>query len=292
MTIDKYLSKNILITGGTQGLGLSLAKKLITDGANVIVCGRTDEDLQKTKLLLDAINIHKKQILVFKADISKFEEVQKLHSYIQSKIGNINALVNNAGIIGPIHKFLDVQLKDWVRTVEVNLLGSIFTIKEFLPEMLSQKKGKIVQISGGGATSEISGMSSYASSKTAIVRFMETLACEYQNSGVDFNSVSPGMLKTRMLFQMSKAKPDNLGQELHSKTIKALKEPQDSMEEACRLIAFLCSEKSNGISGKLISAVWDRWEEWPNHLDELTKSDIYTLRRITGRERSSDWGDK
>jgi 3-oxoacyl-[acyl-carrier protein] reductase len=162
---------------------------------------------------------------------------------------------------------------------------------QVLPSMISQKKGKVIHISGGGATSPLYGMSSYAASKAAAVRLIETLAIEYEDSGVTFNSLAPGMLKTKLLDQMLDAGPDRIGRNLFTKSLAKAESPTDSTPQTINLINFLASDASIGITGKLISAEWDNWAEWPSHLHEIKNSDVYTLRRITGRDRDQEWGD-
>jgi NAD(P)-dependent dehydrogenase (short-subunit alcohol dehydrogenase family) len=164
-------------------------------------------------------------------------------------------------------------------------------IKKFLPDMVKNGFGKVIQLSGGGATSPLEGMTSYASSKVAIVRFLESISKEYLDSGVDFNSVAPGMMRTRLLQQMVDAGPDVIGPALHDKSKDLVNSAADSSVLACKLILFLCSERSRGISGKLISAQWDNWQTWPEHIRELVNSDVFTLRRITGKDRNFHWGD-
>ena len=134
-------------------------------------------------------------------------------------------------------------------------------------------------------------MSIYAASKAAAVRFIETLALEYRDSGVSFNSVAPGMLKTKLLDQMLDAGPDRVGANLFTKSLAKAEGSIDTSSQAIKLIDFLASENSVGITGKLISAEWDNWIKWPNQLEEIADSDVYTLRRITGRDRGQEWGD-
>jgi NAD(P)-dependent dehydrogenase (short-subunit alcohol dehydrogenase family) len=157
--------------------------------------------------------------------------------------------------------------------------------------MLSREDGKVIHISGGGATAPLFGMSSYAASKAAAVRFIETLALEYKDSGITFNSVAPGMLKTKLLDQMLEAGPNRIGGNLFTKSLAKREAPNDTSQQAISLIDFLSSRSSIGITGKLISAEWDNWSEWPNNLDQLKNSDLYTLRRIAGRDRGQQWGD-
>ena len=134
-------------------------------------------------------------------------------------------------------------------------------------------------------------MSSYAASKAAAVRFIETLALEYSDLGITFNSVAPGMLKTKLLDQMLEAGPNRIGAYIFTKSLAKAEGPSDTSQKAISLIDFLSGESSIGITGKLISAEWDHWAEWPNNLELLKNSDLYTLRRITGRDRDQQWGD-
>jgi 3-oxoacyl-[acyl-carrier protein] reductase len=214
-----------------------------------------------------------------------------MYSELQKLDIHIDVLICNAGLIGPINRLLENDLHDWELAFNVNFYGTFNLVMQFLPSMISQKKGKVIHVSGGGATSPLYGMSSYAASKAAAVRLIETLAIEYEDTGVTFNSLAPGMLKTRLLDQMLDAGPDRIGRNLFIKSLAKAESPTDSTSQAINLIDFLASDASNGITGKLISAEWDNWAEWPNHLHEIKESDIYTLRRITGRDRGQDWGD-
>ena len=99
------------------------------------------------------------------------------------------------------------------------------------------------------------------------------------------------MLKTKLLDQMLDAGPDRIGGNFFAKTLAKAESPTDSTLQAIDLIHFLASEASIGITGKLISAEWDNWTKWPSHLSEIKTSDLYTLRRITGRDRGQTWGD-
>ena len=109
---------------------------------------------------------------------------------------------------------------------------------------------------------------------------------------IDVNAVAPGALNTRMLDEVIEAGPDKVGQLLYERSINQKKAGGAPLDVGAGLAVFLASDASNGITGKLISAVWDRWENWPAHLEELITSDVYTLRRITGSDRGMPWGDK
>ncbi len=135
-------------------------------------------------------------------------------------------------------------------------------------------------------------ISAYAASKAAIVRFAETLAEEVRGSGIDVNCMAPGALNTRMLDEILEAGPQKVGQAYYDRCVAQKQSGGAPMERAAELALFLASDAGNGISGKLIAAIWDDWERWPEHVDALRASDAYTLRRITGRDRGLAWGDK
>jgi 3-oxoacyl-[acyl-carrier protein] reductase len=164
--------------------------------------------------------------------------------------------------------------------------------REVLPTMKQQGYGKIIQLSGGGATKPMPRTSAYAATKAAIVRFAETLAEEVRGTGITVNSIAPGAMNTRMLDEMLAAGPEKLGEAHYAHLVKQQQSGGDSPEDAADLAVFLASAAGDGITAKLISAKWDNWRDFPAHGDELNKSDVYTLRRIAGRERDMSWGDK
>jgi 3-oxoacyl-[acyl-carrier protein] reductase len=135
-------------------------------------------------------------------------------------------------------------------------------------------------------------ISAYAVSKAAIVRFTETLAEEVRGTGIDVNAIAPGALNTRMLDEVLEAGPDKVGKAFYERSLKQKESGGVPIDRGAELALFLASKASDGITAKLISAVWDDWERWPEQLNELSSSDTYTLRRITARDRGFEWGDK
>jgi len=247
--------------------------------------------VEKTQIRLRHLSKPGQIILGFSIDVTDRGAVSAMMEEIISLKLSVNRLVCNAGVIGPIEKFLETDFDKWIDSFNINLFGTLNIISEVLPNMLREGTGKIVHVSGGGATSPLPGMTSYAASKIAAVRFIESLAVEYQDTGVSFNSVAPGMLKTKLLDQMLEAGAAKIGDRLFEKSTEKARDEFDSTEKAIALIEFLTSAESNGITGKLISAEWDNWREWPMHLETLQSTDVYTLRRVTGRDRGASWGD-
>jgi NAD(P)-dependent dehydrogenase (short-subunit alcohol dehydrogenase family) len=281
----------VFISGGTSGFGLKLVEHFVRKGRSVIFCGRNQATIDQTLAELEKLVVKNRKILGFQADVGKSLEVSAMFEIIKNSGTAIDVLICNAGVIGPINKFLECDQEKWLSAFETNLYGTSNLILEALPDMLVRQFGKIIHVSGGGATSPLFGMSSYAASKAAAVRFIETLAFEYADSGVTFNSIAPGMLKTKLLDQMLKAGPKRIGNNLFTKSILKSNGSDGIPALAIQLVDFLASDLSQGINGKLISAEWDDWSDWPQHLAELKDSDIYTLRRIVGRDRGKEWGD-
>lgn len=280
-----------LVSGGTSGLGLKIALNMASQGKSVIICGRKVDSVQ---IAIEQLKILKKEeqiLLGFDCDVSDKKSVDAMFRELNKKNIQIEALICNAGVIGPINKFLECDAKVWVEAFNINLYGTVNLIHAALPGMICRKSGRIIHISGGGASAPLFGMTSYAASKIATVRLIETLSLEYKEFGVTFNSIAPGILKTKLLDQMIEAGPDRIGATLFNKSSLKLSEQIDSTKKALELVDFLISKQSSSVTGKLISAEWDNWSQWMNHEKELNNSDVYTLRRIVGRDRNITWGD-
>jgi NAD(P)-dependent dehydrogenase (short-subunit alcohol dehydrogenase family) len=160
-----------------------------------------------------------------------------------------------------------------------------------LPHFKRAGYGKIVQLSGGGATSPLPMLSAYAASKAAVVHFMETLAAETRPHCIDINSISPGVLDTRLLDDIVAAGPARAGADFHARMLAQKAQGGVPLDKGAELAVFLGSSASDGITGKVISAVWDPWSALPEHLEDLRRTDVYTLRRIVPRDRHLSWGD-
>jgi len=284
-------NRTALITGANQGLGKAIAHAFVLAGANVFLCARDESKLAEVQTELQGFCKTGQRVEAMRADVSKRDDVDRLVSSALANFSQIHILVNNAGVYGPKGPIDDVDWDEWVQAIEVNLLGSILMARALLPHFRTQRYGKVIQLSGGGATAPLPFISAYAASKAGIVRFMETLAEEVKADGIDINSIAPGALNTRLLDEVLEAGPQKVGQSFYERSIKQKAEGGSPLERGAELAVFLASAQSDGITGKLISAIWDPWEHFPKHLDDLQKSDIYTLRRIVPKDRGMNWGD-
>ncbi|HXJ76518.1 MAG TPA: SDR family oxidoreductase, partial [Candidatus Dormibacteraeota bacterium] len=150
-------------------------------------------------------------------------------------------------------------------------------------------RGKIIVLSGGGATNPLPNISAYAASKAAVVRLMETLAEELKTSGIDVNAIAPGALATRFVDDVLAAGPAKVGAAFYEKNKQWKEKGATPLELGASLAVYLASPESDGITGKLLSAQWDPWRTLQLHRDELARSDIYCLRRIVPEDRGKQW---
>lgn len=278
-----------IITGANQGLGLAIAQAYVMAGADILICARHEAQLEQAQRELTRLAKPDRKVESQVADVSKPADVDRLAAKALQTFPGLNILVNNAGIYGPKGPIEDVDWAEWVKAVEINLFGSILMCRAILPHLKAQGYGKIVQLSGGGATNPLPGISAYAASKAAIVRFTETLAEEVRDDHIDVNAVAPGALNTRLLDEVLAAGPEKVGQGFYERAVRQKAEGGTPLEKGARLAVFLGSAASDGITGKLLSALWDPWEGLAEHLKDLRQTDVYTLRRIVPKDRGLDW---
>jgi len=259
----KLKNKRAIITGASRGLGLDIAKAFMSEGASIITCARSIPEPQVTPNLMVA-------------DISNLSDVQRLVTTTLKRLGGIDILVCNAGIFGPIGLTEKVPWEDWIEAIRINLLGTVLCCREVIPHFKKQKSGKIIILSGGGATKPMPNFSAYAASKAAVVRFGETLAEELQPFNISVNMVAPGAMNTKFLDEILVAGPK--AGKFYEAGIKQKEQGGTPLERGVELCVYLASSDSDGISGKLISAVWDNWKNFDKSF--LQESEIYTLRRV------------
>lgn len=284
-------SKNAVITGSNQGFGKAIAEEFIAQGANILICARNERLLESTRMELSKKAAGSQKVYSCVVDVSDHKSINLLFETALKKFGRIDILVNNAGVYGPKGAIEEIDWYEWVKTININLLGTVLACKIFTPHFKKNGHGKIINLSGGGATAPLPRISAYAASKAAVVRFTETLAEELKDTGVEVNCIAPGALNTRLLDEVLEAGMEKVGKAFYERAISQKQQGGTPLVKGAKLCAFLASDKSNGITGKLISAVWDPWDELPERLEELKNSDVYTLRRIIPKDRGMDWGD-
>jgi NAD(P)-dependent dehydrogenase (short-subunit alcohol dehydrogenase family) len=284
----KLKNLNALITGGSQGLGKVIAEFFLREGANVVICARSEKELLATRDEL-AKKFPAQKVLAKTCDVSNEIQVNELVAFALHELGSVQALVLNAGIYGPMGATESVSLDEWRRALDINLFGVLLPSRAVIPHFKKNGRGKIIVLSGGGATNPLPNISSYAASKAAVVRLMETLAEELKSFRVDVNAIAPGALATRLVDEVLAAGAEKVGAAFFEKNKSWKEKGAVPLELGANLAVYLASAESDGITGKLISAQWDPWRDLQKHRDELMKSDIYCLRRIVPEDRGKKW---
>lgn len=281
--------RSALITGSNQGLGRAIAEEYVRQGASVALCARDTKLLVETAAALAPLAGPGQTITTRTCDVSRKPEVEALIAWATAELPNLDILVNSAGIYGPKGLLEDNDWDEWLRTIEINLMGTALLFRAIIPHLRKQGGGKIIQLSGGGATAPMPRISAYAASKAAVVRLVETVALELAPAHIDVNAIAPGALNTRMLDEVLAAGPQVVGEDFYKKALQQRDSGGAPLSRGADLTVFLASRASDGITGRLISAVWDQWDELPSRRDELAKSDIFTLRRIVPADRGKAW---
>lgn len=281
--------RSAIISGANQGLGFEIARHYLQAGANVMICARNKEKLAQAQ---QALNQHVKpgqQLLAQIADVSKPADMQALVKASLDAFGKLDVLVANAGVYGTKGPIEEIDWEEWSQAIDINLKGVVLQCRAVLPHMKKNRYGKIIILSGGGATKPMPNLSAYAASKAAVVRFAETLAEEVSDWHIDVNTVAPGALNTRLLDEVLEAGPEKVGKAFYEQSLKQKQTGGTSLEVGAELCVFLAAQESDGITGRLLSAVWDPWRKLPTMAEQLKKSDIYTLRRIVPQDRGQTW---
>jgi len=289
--IYNFRGKTVIITGASRGIGYEVAKNYLKFGANLMICSKDPKNIKKSYLKLKKIKKSYQKLYYQVTDISSPEDINLLINQTIKKLKKIDILINNAGIYGPRGIIEKVNWNEWVKTIEVNLFGPVLLCRSVIPHFKKRNKGKIIQLSGGGVAGPLPRISGYAISKIGVVRFMENLSEEVKKYNIDINTVAPGAINTGMIKEILKEGPKNIGTYYYKKALVQKKEGGTSYNKATDLILFLGSKYSDGIKGKLISALWDDWKNWSKYIKILQNSDLYTLKRINSKDRGFNWGE-
>lgn len=237
------MNKVAVITGGAKGIGASIVKQLSNEGYSVVFTyNKSEEQALKLK---DLLLLNNKNVDLFKCDISKSEEVTALANFVINKYKKIDLLVNNAGI--SLTNFFDTTTNEqWHEIINVNLSGTFYTCREFSKLMISQKSGKIINISSiwgqVGASMEVA----YSASKAGVIGLTKALAKELAPSKITVNCIAPGATNTDMMRIYDKKTIDCVIEDI---PLKRLCNP----EEIAQCVSYLASDSANFITGQTIS---------------------------------------
>lgn len=231
--------KTVIVTGGSRGIGRAIAEKFAKENYNVI--------LNYNKSEYAALDIAKqyKNVEIFKANVSNPKDVEAMINFAIEKHERVDILVNNAGISSSC-LLQEMSLEEWNNLFEVNVTGTFLTTKNVLPYMISQKSGKIINISSVwglvGASMEVA----YSASKAAIIGFTKALAKEVGPSGITVNAIAPGIVMTDMVSNLTVNEFEEIRNEIPLERI-------GETSDIANAVFFLASDEASYITGQVLS---------------------------------------
>ncbi len=272
-TGHEFHGKTVMITGGGRGIGKRLAIGFARLGARLALVARS-----KAELDLAHIEIEQNggNALRIRGDVGDPEQMAVAVDRVRVAYGNVpDILICAAGIAGPLHGFLNAPLKQWADAFHVNLMGVVHALRAVLPGMVERRRGKVLVITCNGGIAPRLNFSSYSTAKTAAVRFIESVAPEVMDDNVQINCFDPGSAYTSLTDEIIRA-GDRLDPKVVHEAIETRRTGGTSPDDQIKVAAFLASESSNHITGRLIH-VDDDWKKLRNM---TLKPDTYTLRRV------------
>lgn len=262
----------IVVTGSSSGIGRALAERLLEHGHEVWGIARSNQAALNGR--------HPDAFFATRCDVAEWGQVAAAAQEVAAQWPAIDGLVTCAGIQGAIGRTAAIDPLAWSTTVRTNLDGTFHAIRAFHAGLReAPRRAKIVCFSGGGATKPRPNFSAYGAAKTAVVRLVETVAEEERGTALDINAVAPGAINTRLTEELIALGPDVVGKSEFETALRQKKSGGASLARALDLVEWLLGPASDGISGRLLSAQWDPWEQLSGRGQPLHDANTYTLRR-------------
>ncbi|WP_141499104.1 3-ketoacyl-ACP reductase [Bacillus wiedmannii] len=186
--------KNALITGAGRGIGRAVAIALAKEGVNVGLLARSEENLKAVAKEVEAEGV---KVVIATADVSSYEEVTTAIETLKNGLGSIDILINNAGI-SKFGKFLELDVADWEKIIQVNLMGVYYATRAALPSMIEQQSGDIINISSTAGQKGAPVTSAYSASKFGVLGLTESLAMEVRKHNIRVTALTPSTVATDM----------------------------------------------------------------------------------------------
>ena len=232
-----------LVTGSTRGIGKQIAITLAKEGYNIALNYRKENDeLTNTKQEIESQNV---KCLCIKGDVSNFEDCENFVKETINEFGNIDVLVNNAGITKDM-LLMRMKKEDFQDVIDVNLIGTFNVTKNVIPYMTKARNGRIINISSVVGVSGNAGQTNYAASKAGIIGFTKSLAKEVASRNILVNAVAPGFIETNM----TEVLKDEIKEEI-AKSIPLKR--MGNAEDVANVVKFLASSDSSYITGQVIN---------------------------------------
>lgn len=237
------MDKCALITGATRGIGKQIAITLAKQGYNIALNYRKEnEELENTKKEIEKIGV---QVLAVKGDVANFEECENFVKQVIERFGQIDVLVNNAGITKDM-LLMRMKKEDFEQVIDTNLVGTFNVTKNVVPYMMKARSGRIINISSVVGISGNAGQTNYSASKAGIIGFTKSLAKEIASRNILVNAVAPGFIETNMTDVLK----DDVKQEI-AKNIPLKR--MGTAQDVANVVKFLASDDSSYITGQVIN---------------------------------------
>ena len=237
------MDKCALITGATRGIGKQIAITLAKQGYNIALNYRKEnEELENTKKEIEEIGV---QVIAVKGDVANFEECENFVKQVIERFGQIDVLVNNAGITKDM-LLMRMKKEDFEQVIDTNLDGTFNVTKNVVPYMMKARSGRIINISSVVGISGNAGQTNYSASKAGIIGFTKSLAKEIASRNILVNAVAPGFIETNMTDVLK----DDVKQEI-AKNIPLKR--MGTTQDVANVVKFLASDDSSYITGQVIN---------------------------------------
>ena len=237
------MEKYALITGATRGIGKQIAITLAKQGYNIALNYRKEnEELENTKKEIEEIGV---QILAVKGDVANFEDCENFVKQVIERFGQIDVLVNNAGITKDM-LLMRMKKEDFEQVIDTNLVGTFNVTKNVVPYMMKARSGRIINISSVVGIAGNAGQTNYSASKAGIIGFTKSLAKEIASRNILVNAVAPGFIETNMTDVLK----DDVKQEI-AKNIPLKR--MGTAQDVANVVKFLASDDSSYITGQVIN---------------------------------------
>ena len=240
------------VTGGGRGIGRAAALALARTGARVAVSARTRAEVED--VAAEARDLYG-SAEALTCDVADWSQVIDAVGRIESTLGPVDILINNAGVLGPLAPMWTSPPRDWARAIEINLIGAYHCARAVLPGMIDRRRGSIVNVSSGAADFAVANWTAYAASKAGLDHLTRTLGVELDGTGVHVNSLHPGVVETDMMRTLRTATPEQLPEHrrrfFQDATAKGDVAPP---EIPAVIIAWLASDAARDLNGQVLNA--------------------------------------
>jgi len=247
----KFLNKplNVIISAGASGIGRSIAEAFLKEDCQVFICDISDDFIE---------NFHQSypDVLIERTDVSDYKQVTSFFKHLSTKIDHIDVIINCAGIAGPTASLEKINPKDWKRTIDINLNGMFYILKEGIPFLKKSKTPSIINIASSASFFGFPLRSPYTAAKWAVIGLTKTLAMELGGLDVRVNAICPGSVSGERIDRVLEADAKVQGKTILE--MKKLYTKQVSMktfvesEDVAHLVLFLVSKYGRFISGQAI----------------------------------------